>query len=154
MAIDVEGKTQIYDATTEELFQLSDYLAGSVKRQQRFNEVIATANGGLILGCCIGEALGIQVQTMRVGTFDMPGSDVTIPVIKPLDIIRKNSSQAIIATDYIDEARLRLFRDILPEAEIAANYSLLGPDDAIQARYVGKVLLPGSEVRLQFCQDA
>jgi hypothetical protein len=154
MASDGSVKTEVYQASLEEMARLSLRTAEEIAAANtRYEHIVASANGGVLLGLCIGEALDIQVQTLRVVQFTDNGG-IGMPIVLPLDVIREKSNSVLLATECIDKEQLDLFGAVLPGAQIAANYSLLDETETSEnVAYCGKVVLPqqaGNKVQIQF----
>lgn len=155
----VERGSEVYTASLAEMAELSMRTAEEVAAsQRRYEHIVATANGGLLLALYIGEALGIQVQTMRVDSFQPDGQEEAVPVIYPMHVRRSESESTIFATDLVDQSRLDLFRSVLPNAAIAANYSTLGKSSTeSEIDYCGKVIIPqeeGDRLLIQFWYES
>lgn len=147
--------TEVYQATLEEMAELSRETAEQIAAtDKRYENLVASANGGLFLALCIGQALGIDIQTMRVEQFELGDPNGTIiPVIRPLDIRKANEDSTLFATNLLDSSS-KLFAGAYPGADIATNYATL--DTRGEANYCGKVVLPkqaGNEVLIQFWYD-
>src|SRR4051794_19121051 len=120
-------KTEIYEASVEEMFELSMQTAKEIAAaQKRYDRIAAKANGGLFLGLFVGQVIGAQVQTLRTENIVMnnKSTEQTWQAIRPLDVIPTQGDSILFTTDVIDLQTEELLHSVVPNAHIAANYSL------------------------------